>query len=308
MRVSVCPACGSGSQQPAFLAKDPLGPDSFQLVRCNGCGLVFVQPILTPEHIEAYYAKGYYGRRHPALKDFFMNLRVRHVGAPTGSRRLLDIGCGAGDFLLACRQRGWIGVGIEQAGAPVMQQQGELGITVVPPERMHELVEGSFEVVTIWHVLEHLPEPRAVLEGVRRLLAPNGRLVVEVPNFGSWQARLGGADWFHIDVPRHLLHFDRRALEGLLTRAGFDVERRQTFSLEYDAFGLTQTILNKLCRKPNHLFQKLIGRETDGSRRDSIVSFGLGVPVAAFSSLVSLAAPGFGQGGVLRMVARPRTA
>jgi hypothetical protein len=173
---------------------------------------------------------------------------------------------------------------------------------------MHELVEGSFEVVTIWHVLEHLPEPRVVLEGVRRLLAPSGRLVVEVPNFGSWQARLGGADWFHIDVPRHLLHFDRRALEGLLTRAGFTVERRQTFSLEYDAFGLTQTILNKLCRKPNHLFQRLIGRETDGSRRDSIVSFGLGLPVAALSSLVSLAAPGFGQGGVLRMVARPRGA
>lgn len=307
-RVSPCPACGGGAQRPAFVARDSLGPDSFQLVTCGGCGLVFVQPILTPEHIEAYYAKGYYGRRHPALKDFFMNLRVRHVGAPTGTRRLLDIGCGGGDFLVACREKGWIGVGVEQAGAPVQQQQGELGIIVVPPERMHELVEGSFEVVTIWHVLEHLPEPRVTLEAVRRLLAPNGRLVVEVPNFGSWQARLGGADWFHIDVPRHLLHFDRGALEKLLDRAGFEVDKRQTFSLEYDAFGLTQTILNKLCRKPNYLFQKLIGRPVEANRRDTTLSAVLGVPIAALATLVSFLAPAFGQGGVLRIVARPRGA
>jgi len=307
-RVSPCPACGGGAQRPAFVAKDSLGPDSFQLVTCAGCGLVFVQPMIPPEHIEAFYAKGYYGRRHPALKDFFMNLRVRHVGSPVGGRRLLDIGCGAGDFLLACRQRGWIGVGVEQAGAPVMQQQAELGIIVVPPERMHELVEGSFDVVTIWHVLEHLPEPRVTLEAVRKLLAPNGRLVVEVPNFGSWQARLGGADWFHIDVPRHLLHFDRRALTNLLVRAGFAVDRCQTFSLEYDAFGLMQTVLNKVCRKPNHLFQTLIGRQTGRAPRDTAISAALTLPVGAVSTVVSLAAPVFGQGGVLRMVARPRSA
>jgi SAM-dependent methyltransferase len=306
-RVSACPACGGREQRPAFVAKDPLGPDVFQLVKCEGCGLVFVQPILAPEHIEQYYAKGYYGRRHPALKDFFMNVRVRQVGPLQGSGRLLDIGCGSGDFLLACRKRGWTVVGVEQGGAPIMQQAEALGIIVKPPERMHELEAGSFEVVTIWHVLEHLPEPRATLEAVRRLLAPSGRLVVEVPNFGSWQARIGGPDWFHIDVPRHLLHFDRHALEALLERAGYVVERRYTFSLEYDAFGLMQTILNKACRTPNYLFQALIGRQTARTRRDTLVSVGLGLPLAALSSLVSLAAPVFGQGGVLRMVARPRS-
>ena len=303
--VSLCPGCGGGAQRPKFVAKDPLGPDSFALVTCQDCGLVFVQPILAPEHIEMYYAKGYYGRRHPALKDFFMNLRVRQVGAPIGSGRLLDIGCGAGDFLLACRRRGWTGVGVEQGGAPVMQQQDALAIKVVAPERMHELEAGSFEVVTIWHVLEHLPEPRATLEAVRRLLSPSGRLVVEVPNFGSWQARIGGPDWFHIDVPRHLLHFDRGALEGLLARCGFVAERCQTFSLEYDAFGLMQTILNKACRTPNHLFQTLIGRRSEGSRRDTLISVGLGIPLAVVSTVVSLLAPLFGQGGVLRVIARP---
>jgi hypothetical protein len=129
--------------------------------------------------------------------------------------------------------------------------------------------------------------------------------VVEVPNFGSWQARIGGPDWFHIDVPRHLLHFNRRSLESLLQRSGFVAERCQTFSLEYDAFGLTQTILNKACAQPNYLFQRLIGRPTNGARRDRMVSYTLGVPVALLSTVVSLAAPAFGQGGVLRIVARP---
>ncbi len=304
--MSACPACGGREHRPAFVAKDPLGPDTFDLVTCAGCGLVFVQPILAPEHIEQYYAKGYYGRRHPALKDFFMNLRVRQVGPPLGSARLLDVGCGAGDFIFACRERGWSVVGVEQSGAPIMQQAAALGITVKPPERMHELEAGSFEVVTIWHVLEHLPEPRATLEAVRRLLAPSGRLVVEVPNFGSWQARIGGPDWFHIDVPRHLLHFNRRSLESLLARAGFVVERCRTFSLEYDAFGLMQTMLNKACRTPNYLFQALIGRQTVRTHRDTLVSVGLGLPLSIVSTVVSLAAPAFGQGGVLRMVARPR--
>jgi SAM-dependent methyltransferase len=305
--VSACPGCGGSAQRPVFTAKDSLGPDSFVLVSCQDCGLVFVQPIPVSQHIEAYYVKGYYGQRHPALKDFFMNVRVRHVGRPTGSGRILDIGCGAGDFLLACRKRGWIGVGVEQGGAPVMRQAAALAIELVSPEQMLELEAENFEVVTIWHVLEHLPEPRVTLEAVRRLLSPSGRLVVEVPNFGSWQARIGGPDWFHIDVPRHLLHFDRRALEGLLTRCGFSVQRWQTFSLEYDAFGLTQTILNKVCRKPNHLFQTLIGRPTDRSRRDTLISAALGVPLAAMSTVVSLAAPAFGQGGVLRVIARPRS-
>ena len=151
-------------------------------------------------------------------------------------------------------------------------------------------------------------EGLGTLEAVRRLLGPNGRLVVEVPNFGSWQARLGGPDWFHIDVPRHLLHFDRRALEGVLERAGFVVERRHTFSLEYDAFGLLQTILNKLCEQPNHLFQTLIGRPHARSVRDGFIDLALGAPLAALSIAISIAAPLFGQGGVLRMVARPRGA
>ena len=305
-RMSACPGCGGSAQRPAFIAKDPLGPDSFALVTCQDCGVVFVQPIPSAEHLATAYAKGYYGRRHPALKDFFMNQRARQVGPPRGSGRLLDIGCGAGDFLLTCRKRGWTGVGVEQGGAPVMRQQDALAITVVSPERMHELEAGSFEVVTIWHVLEHLPEPRATLEAVRRLLSPSGRLVVEVPNFGGWQARIGGPDWFHIDAPRHLLHFDRRALESLLARCGFVAERCHTFSLEYDAFGLLQTILNKACRKQNHLFQMLIGWPTDRAPRDTLISLALGVPLAALSTVVSLIAPAFGQGGVLRVIARKR--
>jgi SAM-dependent methyltransferase len=304
--VSACPGCGGSAQRPVFTAKDSIGPDSFALVSCRDCELVFVQPIPLARHIEAYYVTGYYGRRHPALKDFFMNVRLRHVGRPTGSGRILDLGCGTGDFLLACRKLGWKGVGVEQGGAPVMRQAAALGIETVLPEQMSELEAASFDVVTIWHVLEHLPEPRVTLEAVRRLLSPTGRLVVEVPNFGSWQARIGGPGWFHIDVPRHLLHFNRRALEGLLTRCGFSVERCQTFSLEYDAFGLTQTILNKVCREPNHLFQTLIGRPTDRSRRDTLISAALVGPVAAVSIVASLAAPAFGQGGVLRLLARPR--
>jgi SAM-dependent methyltransferase len=299
-----CPVCHNVESRPRFEARDPLSKDVFQLVSCTRCGLTYVNPRPRGEQLDAYYASFYYGNRHPALKSYFMDLRARKIGPPQDDLPVLDLGCGSGDFLVACRRRGWNTTGVEQPQAPVMQRLDELGIDVVAPDEIASIESGSVNTVTAWHVLEHLPDPQATFAEVRRILKPGGRFVIEVPNFASWQARLGGADWFHVDVPRHLLHFDRPSLGVLLEQSKFKAQHWSTFSLEYDIFSLTQSLLNKVCNTPNHLFQLLIDHPTATPIRDTLLSLAFVAPAAAFSLAVSLIAPLSGNGGVLRVVAR----
>ncbi|MFP6654755.1 MAG: class I SAM-dependent methyltransferase [Myxococcota bacterium] len=301
---TACPVCHGVENSPRFAARDPLSQDVFQLVRCTQCGLTYVNPRPSGDQLEAYYASSYYGNRHPALKDTFMDLRARKIGLPEDDDTVLDLGCGSGDFLLACRRRGWNTIGVEQPEAPAVSRLRDVGIRVVSPDEMDSIGSNSINTVTAWHVLEHLPEPRATFDQVRRILKPGGRFVIEVPNFASWQARLGGPDWFHVDVPRHLLHFDRPSLATLLARSNFSAERWSTFSLEYDIFSLTQSLLNKVCRTPNHLFQLLIDHPTSKVVRDTLLSLTLVAPAAAIATAISLVAPLSGNGGVLRVVAR----
>jgi len=299
-----CPACGSALHAAELRAEDPYSRDAFEVVRCRECRLAYVNPRPTPEHLQRYYPDDYYGARHPFFRDFLADLRVSALGPAPAGARILDIGCGRGDFILACRRRGFAVGGVEQAGSPVMRLRETLGIEVVTPDEIAKLPGGAFDFVTLWHVLEHLPEPRESLGEVARLLGPGGRLLVEVPNFGSWQARLGRAYWYHMDVPRHLLHFDRPSLAALLARTGFAPERWHTFSLEYDTFGLAQSMLNRLCKNPNHLFQLLTGKPTARSARDTLLSFALLAPVGLLAGAISLAAALAGRGGVLRVIAR----
>jgi len=299
-----CPLCGEAGAERLFEAADPLSSHRFDVRRCSRCSLAYVSPRPGPEKLPAYYPDGYFGRRHPVFRDFFMGLRVRSLPPAGTDARVLDIGCGRGDFLMACRRVGWQVVGVEQAGAPIMELRRELGLEVVGTDELHTLADASFDAVTLWHVFEHLAEPREVLRHVVRVLKPGGTVVVEVPNFGSWQARMGPRQWFHLDVPRHLLHFERASLHRMLEAEGLATARWSTFSAEYDAYGMMQSLLNRVSPTPNWLFQLLIGRRWGGTLLDALAAAVLAPPLALLSTLVSALAPAFGQGGVLRVTAR----
>jgi len=300
-----CPLCRAEQGTRLFDAADPLSSDRFEVRRCPRCALVYVSPRPDEDSMRAYYPDGYFGKRHPVFKDFFMGLRVR---ALAGRRRgrVLDIGCGRGDFLVACRKRGWEVLGVEQADAPVMELRRSLGLDVVTTTDLASLPGESFDAVTMWHVFEHMVDPRATLHEVFRLLRKDGIFVAEVPNFGSWQARLGPRHWFHLDVPRHLLHFERETLARMLEAEGFTPERWGTFSVEYDAYGMMQTLLNRVSPTPNWLFQVLIGQGGGGTALDVVAALVLAPVLGLVSVLVSCVAPVFGKGGVLRVTARKK--
>jgi hypothetical protein len=144
---------------------------------------------------------------------------------------------------------------------------------------------------------------------MRRALEPDGVLQVTVPNWSSWQARVTGRSWLHLDVPRHLYHFDPVTLARLLRDSGFAIDKQTRFALEYDWFGVAQSVLNRACDRPNVWFERLTspkGQRHPASRRDVILSNVLGPPIAAASLPASLLDWALGGGATLTATARPR--
>jgi SAM-dependent methyltransferase len=246
------------------------------VVRCRGCGLVRLDPQPTPEELQRYYPANYWfapdpsatGRLEEAYRRLVLRDHVRFVAqALAGTHApgpLLDVGCGGGLFLGMMRQLGFRVLGLDlarEAAAIAWQQQHVPSLCAVLDRA--PLRPGSLGGITMFHVLEHLYEPRGYLRAACELLAPDGRLVVQVPNAASWQARLLGRSWNGMDVPRHLHDFRDRDIERLLEDCGFQVVRRKYFSLRDNPAGLASSVapaLDPMARRVRGV------REGEGAR------------------------------------------
>ncbi|MBW3614901.1 MAG: FAD-dependent oxidoreductase, partial [Actinobacteria bacterium] len=124
----------------------------------------------------------------------------------------------------------------------------------VLPGKDAEVAAGSLDAITLWHVLEHVDDPAAALRRLRGWLAPGGVLLAGVPNLASWQARLGGPRWYHLDLPRHRTHFTPAGIEALLERCGFEVLAVEHRLLEHNPFGLWQSLVSRLTPTPSWLY------------------------------------------------------
>ncbi|MBX3226849.1 MAG: class I SAM-dependent methyltransferase [Labilithrix sp.] len=274
-----CNAC-EGELAPALTqVKDPQSLDAFDVLRCRACGLGHTHPI--PPDLGAYYGPDYYGKRHGFTDKVCLARRMRIVGAPHGGGRLLDLGCGDGNFALAAGAAGWRSAGVDIGAALANARASGLDAYATAEEAAER--HGPFDTITMWHTLEHFPDPSATLATVRANLARGGVFVCAVPDAAGLQASLFGARWFHLDVPRHLYHFTRAALTGLLERRGFEVVRWHHQEIENDVFGWMQSALNAVLPAPNVLFQSLTGKRTHGGPAQKALSFALGAAIAPAS-------------------------
>jgi 2-polyprenyl-3-methyl-5-hydroxy-6-metoxy-1,4-benzoquinol methylase len=236
-----CNLCGSSEsyflhQIPdLWLARNRITADFYQ---CCNCGLIYqfpqplpeTWPILYPENYSVYQpARSSWVQRLGQMKRSQVVLRYKSSG------KLLDIGCGNGEFLLHMRSRGeWELVGIEHNKriAESLKSEQQLDIFMDPLEDI-SFQSSSFEVITMWDVLEHLPDPRSSLQECRRILKPGGVLVLRLPNYESIDAQLFGKCWAGLDSPRHFFVFGKTNIGLLLDETGFSIQEIHTKVGEY---------------------------------------------------------------------------
>jgi 2-polyprenyl-3-methyl-5-hydroxy-6-metoxy-1,4-benzoquinol methylase len=204
----------------------------FAIVQCQDCGLCFTNPRPTRETIGQFYPNSYEPhrlpqrsrRRRPASSSWGRVGDLRNGLPWHGQGRLLDFGCGGGSFLARMAHQGWHVTGLDMSDTTVQRVRSELNLPVLAGTLPHpDLQPESFDVVTMWQSLEHVHEPLEALREAHRLLVPDGKLIVAVPNIDSLPFEWFGAEWFGLDLPRHLAHFSPWTLTLILQRAGFQV-------------------------------------------------------------------------------------
>ncbi|OZV70840.1 class I SAM-dependent methyltransferase [Winogradskyella aurantia] len=152
----------------------------------------------------------------------------------TSSKDLLDIGCGTGDFLQTAQKKGWHVTGIEPNEEARRIANTKVKNNIYDSEHLDSFKENSFDVITLWHVLEHLPDLDNHIKRFKQYLKPNGFVVVAVPNFKSFDAQFYKSFWAGYDVPRHLWHFSKQSIQKLFRIHGFDLVK--VLPLPFDAY------------------------------------------------------------------------
>jgi SAM-dependent methyltransferase len=221
-----------------------------------------------------------------------------------GPGRVLEIGCGRGLLLQELSRLHHDCIGTERSPLAAARALQIPGVKIFcRPLQDCRFPAGSFDLIVLWHVLEHLDAPEEVLREIYRILKPDGFLVLEVPNLASLQARIFGKHWFHLDIPRHLYHFTIEGLSYLLMRIGFAITRTATFSLEQCPFGVLQSLLNLMCRQDNILYG-ILKQELRPQLGQRLLHLLLGtvciLPAGAFAVGESL----LGRGAVIRLESR----
>ncbi len=258
-----------------------------------------VGPAARPDAYESAPTPRLAGVAGPLLSRFD-RARLALLGPPRGT--LLDIGAGRGRFVASARAAGWSASGIEPSARGVEAARSVYGVELERSSLAD--VSGTYDAVSLWHVLEHLDDPGEALAHVASLLPAGGMLLVGVPNLASVQARIGRDRWFHLDLPRHRTHFTPAGLRSLLERHGFTVEREQHVLLEHNPFGLWQTLANRVTRTPSWLFNTL-KRNAPLVHRDALVTLVL-LPLAPLCVVAEALFGRAGRGGAIAMVARRR--
>jgi 2-polyprenyl-3-methyl-5-hydroxy-6-metoxy-1,4-benzoquinol methylase len=249
---------------------------------------------------ETFYPADYYGRqkRYPFFLEKILNIivmqRARLLGkeAKNDNGAVLDIGCGQGLLLKGFADRGWRALGIEVSSSAAFHASEVLGLDVLVGERATEELENdSYDIISLWHVLEHAGEPKTLLNEARRVLKNDGKLLLSVPNFGSFEARAGRQNWFHLDVPRHVTHFTEESLQATLDATGWKVTKKSYFTPEYDFYSFVQTAQNMCGLEMNLLYRIIRSGElrTKDAEKTPLVQKILALVTFPLFALISLA-------------------
>ena len=239
--LSKCPLCHNHGVHPLHEKITP----QFDLLECGLCDGVFLD--LQGASTATFYDDTYYPQEPLLFERMDAWARFRQLSRilPPQSR-VLEIGCGHGLTLQKLKQAGHHVSGTEFSSHAASYAKDRLKIPMhVGSVDQLPVTDETFDLITLYHVLEHLEHPQTVLTRLHSMLKPTGHLLLEVPNYRSAFSRWFKSCWFHLDVPRHVFHYGKRSLIQILARSGYSIETCKTRYFLYDVFGNCQSFLNK---------------------------------------------------------------
>jgi 2-polyprenyl-3-methyl-5-hydroxy-6-metoxy-1,4-benzoquinol methylase len=239
VHTNLCPVCSGKDFQPYLTCTDYLvTSESFSICKCPNCNFAFTQDFPSEEVIGKYYEadqyishtdtnegiinKLYHKARKIALKSKTKLIR-KYSSVETGT--LLDIGCGTGYFMRNVCNKKWIVTGIEKSAQVREYAHEKFGLNIQDSEYLFEIPDKTKNIITMWHVLEHIEKLNATMENLHRVLKDNGTVFIALPNKESVDARYYKKNWAAYDVPRHLWHFSPKDLETFAAKHNFRVEK-----------------------------------------------------------------------------------
>ena len=241
-----CPVCEKNNFTEFLKGKDHfLTREEFTIVECSDCGFRFTNPRPDEKEIVRYYDSTDYiahdaGKQnliqtiYKTIRKFTIKKKYSIVRKNSNGNALMDIGCGTGEFLNYCRRMNFDTTGVEPNEKARKFASEEFGLTIFNESKLNEFSPATFDVITMWHVLEHVHALNERMTRINQLLKPGGTLIIAVPDSDSWDAVNYKDFWAAYDLPRHLYHFTQSSLNRLATKNGFSVEK--IIPLKFDAF------------------------------------------------------------------------
>lgn len=244
----ICPVCGSRNFNKIFDVKDYfVSGETFPVCACSVCGFKLTFDLPPAGEMGNYYrseeyishsdtAKGLVNKAYHAVRNYMLKQKFKVVANASQMKtgKLLDIGAGTGYFAAFMQKQSWTVTATEQSEEARQYAASRWNLSLLPADDLFALPRKSFDVITLWHVMEHLPDLDKHWKTISQLLSDSGTLVVALPNAGSWDAQHYRQFWAAWDVPRHLWHFAPPQIEKLAAKHGFQMIRMKR--MPFDAF------------------------------------------------------------------------
>lgn len=250
-----CPLCGSVEIAEWLWASDPhYGIAGYhRLVKCGQCALVFLNPMYSDEELKSLYPADYYAYHEEVQVGLWKTRAKKFLGYWQGTKdpefetpgEMLDVGCGAGSFLASMRARGWSVRGLEINENAARRAQAKGLDVFCGTLNAARFASGTFDYIRASHSFEHMTRPHEVLDEIHRLLKPDGKLLIAVPNYRSLPAHLFAASWYHLCPPVHAFQYSVISLKRLLKMHNFEVVRVVFNSHYAGLLGSLQIWLNR---------------------------------------------------------------
>ncbi|MBI9040855.1 MAG: class I SAM-dependent methyltransferase [Lutibacter sp.] len=225
------------------------------------------------EELDSYYESSEYishtdskksiiDKVYQIVKKYTLNKKLKLINSfNTETKNLLDVGCGTGDFLATCNSNGWNVVGVEPNQSAKNLARQKISSSSKIHQNIFEIKLERFDVITLWHVLEHVPDLEEYISQLQKLLKPNGVLVVAVPNYKSFDAIHYKQFWAAYDVPRHLWHFSKKSIQLLFSKHKMRVSK--ILPMKFDAFYVSLLSEKYKTGKSNFLTAFFVGMQSN---------------------------------------------